>query len=800
MTQRCRSWAMLISLCTAPALTKQAVSLQQCDIQLLKSQEPQLHVAAQVLSEEVERRTGLKWQVTSALKATVCSITLRLGADGDVQLLKPEGFAISSAANSHLSLQVTGADARGVLFGVGYLLRHFEMRAGSVLLPDGLAAFATVQAPAYAVRGHQLGYRPKNNTFDGWSPEQFDQYIRDLAVFGTNTIELIPPRSDDDAISPLYTLPPLKMMQTLSRTIDRYGLNCSIWYPALDKDYADAATVAHAVAEWGEIFSALPRIDAVFVPGGDPGHTQPKYLFRLLEHVAAELHKTHPHAQMWVSPQSFSAAWLEEFYTLLAEHPAWLTGVVYGPEMRDSPEQFRKRVPAAYPIRFYPDITHTAAAQYPVPHWDPAFALTEGREPINPRPIDEGLLFHRYAPVTNGFVAYSEGSNDDVNKVLWSAWGWDPTQSASRILDEYARYFVGPDVAAAVSTGIQGLEQNWRGPIIENRSIPATLSSLESVAQLPAAHVETNWRLQQLLFRANYDGYLQQRAQRDGAQEHQALAALEAGDSPEALRRAITALPAVPTCSDSTLCRRASQLAEELFNTIRMQLSVFRFHALAADRGANLDTIDAAFDNLPWLREQLHEAEKAVDDAGRHQAIEHIIATLRQPSGVLRDNLGVPGLHVHLLSGSTFEQDPSGLSSVYEAADYTHTDAAKPLAQLTYAGTLYDLPLQMHYTGLNTQAVYHLHATFASNGSSVRLWVNRREFPLQCGAHKDCNEADVDLPADIADKGSLLLEWSVSQGLGGNGRNLRIRTVELRPGGNASSLLSPYSHQPAQTN
>ena len=42
-----------------------------------------------------------------------------------------------------------------------------------------------------------------------------------------------------------------------------------------------------ALKEWGEVFRQLPRIDAVFVPGGDPGHTQPKYLLALLEKQTA---------------------------------------------------------------------------------------------------------------------------------------------------------------------------------------------------------------------------------------------------------------------------------------------------------------------------------------------------------------------------------------------------------------------------------------------------------------------------------------------------------------------------------
>ena len=98
-------------------------------------------------------------------------------------------------------------------------------------------------------------------------------YIRDLAVFGTNAIELIPPRSDDAADSPHFPLPPMQMMIEMSRLAQEYGLRVWIWYPAMDPDYSDPATVEAALKEWGEVFRQLPRIDAVFVPGGDPGHT-----------------------------------------------------------------------------------------------------------------------------------------------------------------------------------------------------------------------------------------------------------------------------------------------------------------------------------------------------------------------------------------------------------------------------------------------------------------------------------------------------------------------------------------------
>ena len=39
-------------------------------------------------------------------------------------------------------------------------------------------------APDYPIRGHQLGYRNKANSYDAWDVEQYEQYIRELSFFG----------------------------------------------------------------------------------------------------------------------------------------------------------------------------------------------------------------------------------------------------------------------------------------------------------------------------------------------------------------------------------------------------------------------------------------------------------------------------------------------------------------------------------------------------------------------------------------------------------------------------------------
>src|SRR5579871_6060976 len=243
--------------------------------------------AVTMLVEEVQKRAQIRWSVVEESPDKDVPVIQVKRGEG-----KAEGYALRAVTIAAArGVEIAGNDARGVLFGIGRLLRNVRMERQQVAVPDDLDI---VSAPHSPLRGHQLGYRPKTNSYDGWDLALWEQYIRDLAVFGANAIELIPPRSDDDADSPHFPLPPMEMMVGMSRLLDEYGLDVWIWYPAMDPDYADPGTVAFALEEWSNVFRKLPRIDAIFVPGGDPGHTEPKYLMALLEKEAASLRRFHP--------------------------------------------------------------------------------------------------------------------------------------------------------------------------------------------------------------------------------------------------------------------------------------------------------------------------------------------------------------------------------------------------------------------------------------------------------------------------------------------------------------------------
>lgn len=748
--------------------------------------------AVAMLVEEVEKRTAIRWPVTNKWPngpgpmivvtpaASLAEFRGRYSGEPPAPA-GPEGYRIwTQDSGGAQAVFVVGNDARGVLFGAGRLLRLLRMRKGSVVL-DAPVRIAT--APIVKLRGHQLGYRPKTNSYDGWTVPMWEQYIRDLAVFGTNAIELIPPRSDDAPDSPHFPLPPMRMMIEMSRLANEYGLDVWIWYPALDKDYSDPATVEFALKEWGEVFRQLPRIDHVFVPGGDPGHTPPKHLMALLEKQAANLRRYHPRAGMWVSPQGFSQAWLEEFFAILKTEPAWLTGIAAGPQIRISLAELRARVPKRYPIRDYPDITHSRHCQYPVPDWDAAFALTEGREVINPRPLGHARIFRLARPHTDGFVTYSEGCNDDVNKIVWSALGWDPDADVVGVLREYSRYFIGERWEDAFAQGLLALERNWQGPLATNHGVYTTLEQFRAIEQAATPQELANWRLQMALYRAYYDACLRSRLIHETVLEEEAMAVLREAarfGTLEAMAEAERILDRAHRPGPHSAWRaRVFELAEALFQSIRMQLSVPRYQAIAVERGANLDSIDVPLNNRPWLKERFAEIRKLTSEPERLRAIEEIVNWTNPGPGGFYDDLGNLTAQPRLVRGPGFDEDPEFRRSALVGFA---PRASLRTSWRDHAEALFDGTLRMHYTGLDRTARYRLRVVYCGDAIKRRIRLvadDRYEIHPLIEKPFPCRPLEFQIPAEATADGELWLAWQQEPGLGGNGRGCQVSEVWL---------------------
>jgi hypothetical protein len=175
---------------------------------------------------------------------------------------------------------VTGADGRGVMYGVGRLLRILDCQAGTIRI-DGPLEIAS--APTYPIRGHQLGYRPAANSYDAWTPRQYEQYIRELTVFGANCIENIP--FEDTRKSVLMPTPREDMNRILGDICARYDLDYWVWTPAgfplTDESRRQAALTQHEL-----FYRSCARLNGVFFPGGDPGSNPPELVIPFVEDIA----------------------------------------------------------------------------------------------------------------------------------------------------------------------------------------------------------------------------------------------------------------------------------------------------------------------------------------------------------------------------------------------------------------------------------------------------------------------------------------------------------------------------------
>ena len=520
---------------------------------------------------------------------------------------------------------LAGHDERGALFAAGRLLRLATMARDKVAI-DGETRLAT--APRYALRGHQMGYRPKTHSYDAWDLPMWEQYYRDLVVFGTNAVELVPPTTDDAEESPHFPLRKLDMMIGMSRLAADYGLDVWIWFPPLELDTKKPGKkeMDEILKRSRRVFESLPRLDAVFIPAGDPGDVHPKILLAFMEEQKKVLHRFHPKATIWVSPQNYgdNDTWLQPFFEMIRKEPEWLDGLVFGPAMEIDLKTMRRWTPEKYPIRRYPDITHSKDCQYEVPHWDRPFEETLGREPINPRPRGYARIFRDLQQYSFGFISYSEGNNDDVNKIVWSGLGWDPETKVEEILREYARYYVSGRYEAPFAEGLLMLEKNWEGRLKDNESVDRTLEHFQKMERGATPQEKLNWRFQMALWRAYYDAYLRSRVIAEeriagllrSATSSGSQASIQALD--DAIDEFLIASPA------SQWRARVYELAEALFQSIRMQLSVPRYAAKSVRRGGNLEAIDKPLRlniGIPELKRRLIKIRKLGSEKERRDAL-----------------------------------------------------------------------------------------------------------------------------------------------------------------------------------
>ncbi len=348
--------------------------------------------------------------------------------------------------------------------------------------------------------------------------------------------------------------------------------------------------------------------------------------------------------------------------------------------------------------------------------------------------------------------------------------------TSADVLRDYARYFIGPDMADGFAQGLLALERNWRGPLLTNSGVDTTLGQFQEMERKATPQQKQNWRFQQALYRAHYDAYLRTRLIDETDRERRAMERLDTA-------RSIGALPALVAAENelavdplrragSALRARVFEFAEALFQSIHMQLSVPRYAAIDPGRGANLDLIDRPITNAAWLIKVFAEIRKIEGETDRIKAIDAIVNWINPGPGGFYDDLGDPTNRPHLVPGVGFDKDPAFFHTVRTGFGGRRSTPWRT-SWYRCAEALYGNGLQLHYTGLDPAAHYRVRFTQGGDNAPrlTRLVADGKyEVHPMRAKDSDVKPVEFNIPAAATADGTLTLEWQANPQESGNGR------------------------------
>ena len=213
--------------------------------------------------------------------------------------------------------------------------------------------------------------------------------------------------------------------------------------------------------------------------------------------------------------------------------------------------------------------------------------------------------------------------------------------------------------------------------------------------------------------------------------------------------------------------------------------TLFRSQASGIDRGASLDTLEYPLNDRFWLDARFAQIRKLTSENERLDALRQIVDWTNPGPGGFYDDLGHVGRQPHLVRGLGFLEDPGSMESSrvdFEedlVVDEPEEKAGGPrrVSWIDHAESLYDTPLRMHYTGLDSKANYKIRVVYAGDSPfrKIRLVAGEnievhpyitKPFPFK--------PVEFPIPHAATQGGELALSWFGEPGLGGNGRACQV--------------------------
>ncbi len=557
------------------------------------AQTEQEKYCAELFSEEWKTRTDITPQLCSSPDNANIIFCI------DESIENKDTYIINETEKG---FTVSAKTIRGIIFGYSLFLRKTTFKNGEIFLTQSIDGTYT---PHKKIRGHQVGYRTTPNTYDAWDYSQYFRCQLDLMAFGANTIEHNGSKGKGEFKNCLMKYEQEEFLIEASRLADKVDINVSLWHANEDNETEDVALSVRDT-----LYSAMKRLDYLFIPGGDPGSMQADAFLSRCKKISKIYKKHHPYGEMHISAQAPHCYkdWGEIFIDEISKNPDEIDCVIMGPNHAYPMHELREKVPEKYPLRFYPDITHNLRCEYPVnfqqDDWHFAFCNTLSRESVNPRPTELRTLNRIFSSYTIGGVSYSEGVHDDVNKAVWSALEWDKDADSREILLDYARFFMWHAPEEEIADIIFLLEKSWQGDPVENPCID-TVYNMLCTLKCTYPSLSSNWRFLLLYFRGCCDKLVKMRRIFENKLCKQAIEQLKNHN----IDSAINLLNTDFSAEYKKLRKTIDEIACDLFNLIGIQLDVEHYHTDSWERGATLDTIDNNVSDKAFLLSKITYAK-----------------------------------------------------------------------------------------------------------------------------------------------------------------------------------------------
>ncbi len=654
-----------------------------------------------------------------------------------------EGFALKteSVKRGETVVLLWSADKRGLLYGVGELLRALTYQPASLEVPP----LDVSTAPAYRYRAgwaYQGTTMRRDTGVDLWTNEEWEDYIIDLALAGANLVYAREIVEDAFGFAKSFDL----MTKTGCRP------NQLMWdYPEEWQATNRGPYVCPSVPEarealleyWDDQFARRPAHDVLRFFAGDPGgcHCDDcdpwgATFIKLCEELAEMWLERHPDSEVQIANQDVDNAGDAFIFKYLNEEPReWLDAISYGPGSNAMSTYFRpelrkdlfeyprhgpinrylaeilNEIPGRHDIVHFSDITHWISAQYEVENPDPHIAEVFGRRAFHARPKAFYEIFQQIMPFSEGDIHYSEGYHDEFHQFMWNRLLWDPHQSLDEVVDAYTQYYFGPEAAPYMAEALYQLEKNLEEPLATNTGIDEYYFLVKKAGwRMPQHYKDQDHRWHLHMQKAALDKYVQLKLQREKDKLDRAYAHLEQGQRDAAVdeleywvvapcvTRALEVLNEPDEDADMELLRaEAKRFGDITEERIKVR-----------NRGYfNLD--EPLVEELSWLKSELEEIgmghgrpEDQLHPTERKPAMERILGYDDPGPGGFYDDAGNPGHQPNLVHGSSFN-----------ARDFLHPASRPSESMLAY--TLGDDEgVTFEYSELDTDAPYTLRMTMVA--------------------------------------------------------------------------------------